>query len=92
VRQIVSEAVPAYSTLLTTSKLNVIQSVISAVLIDKVFGVYFFGLLDERISQIQAMEEYLRTIGEISGCTPSPLGPVRGFHQRPEFCRELSRI
>ncbi|KAI9869353.1 MAG: hypothetical protein M1813_000142 [Trichoglossum hirsutum] len=63
VKQIVSEAVPAYSTLLATSKLNVIQSVISTILVDKVFGVYFFGLLDERTSQIQAMEEYLETIG-----------------------------
>ncbi|KAH0555972.1 hypothetical protein GP486_006085 [Trichoglossum hirsutum] len=63
VKQIVSKAVPAYSTLLTTSKLNVIQAVISAILVDKVFGVYFFGLLDERTSQIREMEEYLRIIG-----------------------------
>jgi hypothetical protein len=75
VKQIVSEAVPAYSTLLATSKLNVIQSVISTILVDKVFGVYFFGLLDERTSQIQAMEEYLETIGEVSECTSSTLGP-----------------
>src|SRR5947208_11374472 len=66
VKQIVSEAVPAYNTLLTTSKLNVIQSVISAILVDEVFGVYFFGLPDERVSQIQTMEEYLSTIGEDS--------------------------
>jgi activating signal cointegrator complex subunit 1 len=63
VRQTVSDAVPAYTALVTTSKLNVIHAVISKILVDEVFGVYFFGLPNERISQIRMMEQYLRTIG-----------------------------
>ena len=64
VKQIVSDVVPAYNALVITSKLNVIHAVISKILVDEVFGVYFFGLSNERVSQIQTMEQYLRTIGE----------------------------
>jgi len=62
-----SSAVPAYNALITTSKLNVIHAVISKILVDEVFGVYFFGLPDERIHEIQTMEQYLRAIGKTIG-------------------------
>jgi activating signal cointegrator complex subunit 1 len=65
--QMLSSAVPAYNALVTTSKLNVIHAVISKILVDEVFGVYFFGLPDERVRQIQTMEQYLRAIGETIG-------------------------
>ena len=55
---------PNYTNLKGTSKLHVIQSIVSSLLVEDIFGHYFCGLPAERVTQCQRMEEYLASIGK----------------------------
>ena len=66
VRDELSSIVPFYATLASKSRLNVIQSFVSGMLVQEVFRVYYFGLSPDRVSQLRNMEEYLLTVGRSS--------------------------
>lgn len=61
VRQELEELVPMYQEL---AKVHLLQSLVSRILVDMVFGAYYVGLSDAQGKQFNDMEETLLALGE----------------------------
>ena len=57
--------VPTYESLATSSKVHLIQSLVSRLLVDRIFNEYFIGLPKERANDLSKAENYLGKFGEI---------------------------
>lgn len=68
VRLIVRSAIPFKDERLpgNINKLNVIQSITSLILVQDVFSLYYFGVRDQEVEHLRAVEEYLKSIGNSS--------------------------
>jgi len=58
--------VPTYDTLASSSKVHLIQSLVSRILVEHIFCVYFVGLPKEQADEISRIEKYLSSIGKLS--------------------------
>lgn len=56
--------VPTYESLATASKVHLIQSLVSRLLVDRIFNEYFIGLSREHAGDLSRVEEYLGEFGE----------------------------
>lgn len=66
VRLEVASTVPSYEKLLLTNqKLNVIQSIVAAILVKDIFSLYYFGLSSEHVIHLEHIEEYFRATGNL---------------------------
>lgn len=54
-----SELVPMVEDLVHTSKVHLLQSIVSSILVDMVFNGYYTGLSDEQTNQFRQMEQLL---------------------------------
>ena len=54
-----SDLVPMFEELAQTSKVHLLQSVVSSILVDMVFNAYYVGLSEEQTSLFRNMEELL---------------------------------
>jgi hypothetical protein len=59
-----ADAVPTYTKLLPIAKFNVIQALVSSILVREVFSLYFFGLSELQAEKIKQLEEYLSKNGK----------------------------
>jgi hypothetical protein len=59
------QLVPTYESLATSSKVHLIQSLVSRLLVDRIFNEYFIGLPKERAEDLSKAENYLCEFGEI---------------------------
>lgn len=59
--------VPTYETLATTSKVHLIQSIVSRVFVNSIFEEYFVGLPDEQAKDLKNVEKYLSGFSELHG-------------------------
>ncbi|KAI1873410.1 hypothetical protein JX265_005032 [Neoarthrinium moseri] len=57
-----SQLVPMYQELASTAKLPLLQSIISAILVEMIFSAYFVGLSKEQATQFQRTEECLASL------------------------------
>jgi hypothetical protein len=55
-----------YEELAGPAKLHLLQSVVSTILVEMIFGAYFVGLSKERANQFKQMEEYLASLSQFS--------------------------
>lgn len=53
------ELVPMYEELAATSKVHLLQSIVSAILVEVVFNAYYVGLSEEQRSHFRNMEQFL---------------------------------
>jgi hypothetical protein len=58
------QLVPTYESLAISSKIHLIQSLVSRVLVDRIFNVYFVGLSKEHADDLSKVENYLSDFGE----------------------------
>lgn len=65
------ELVPVYEELAQGAKVHLLQSIVSRVLVDMVFGVYFPGLSDEQTQRFRQMERTLSQLGAYSSAVPN---------------------
>jgi hypothetical protein len=56
--------VPTYESLATSSKVHLIQSLVSRLLVDRIFNEYFIGLSKEHADVLSKAEKYLGEFGE----------------------------
>lgn len=59
-----SQLVPMYATLAKTSRLPLLQSIISTILVEMVFGAYFVGLSKDQANKLKQTEECLATLSK----------------------------
>ncbi len=64
-REELSQLVPHYEALASSSKIHLIQSLVSRLLVEHVFEAYFVGLSKEHGDDILKVEKYLSTFGKI---------------------------
>jgi len=64
VKEILSRLVPTYKTIAATSKIHLIQSIISRLLVDTIFEEYFIGLPRAQADELRNMEKYLKSFGK----------------------------
>lgn len=60
-----------YEELAQGAKVHLLQSIVSRVLVDMVFGVYFPGLSDEQTQRFRQMERTLSQLGAYSSAVPN---------------------
>lgn len=66
-----SQLVPMYEDLIHTSKVHLLQSIVSSILVEMVFNAYYVGLSEQDTQHIQQMEQLLSSL-----CgPPTPLYP-----------------
>jgi activating signal cointegrator complex subunit 1 len=58
------QLVPTYESLATSSKVHLIQSLVSRLLVDRIFNEYFIGLPKERADDLSKAEKYLSEFGK----------------------------
>ena len=58
------QLVPTYSTLATTSKIHLIQSLVSRIIVEHIFLAYFVGLSQERSEELENVEKHLSSYGK----------------------------
>jgi activating signal cointegrator complex subunit 1 len=58
------QLVPTYETLAASSKVHLIQSLVSRLLVDRIFSSYFIGLPEERAKDLSQTEKYLSEFGK----------------------------
>ena len=56
--------VPTYETLAGASKIHLIQSLVSTVLVKEIFEAYFVGLPDDRARQLESTQSYMSQFGK----------------------------
>ncbi len=66
---------PMYEELVHTAKVHLLQSIVSKLLVELVFGAYFVGLSDDQARQLSQMESLLSSFGELSPVSPVPFPP-----------------
>jgi activating signal cointegrator complex subunit 1 len=54
-----SDLVPMFEVLMHTSKVHLLQSIVSSVLVDMVFNAYYVGLSSEQTDHFRKMEQLL---------------------------------
>jgi activating signal cointegrator complex subunit 1 len=59
--------VPTYEALAITSKVHLIQSIVSRVFVNSIFEEYFVGLPDEQANDLRSVEKYLGGFSELHG-------------------------
>ncbi len=65
---------PTYEELVHTAKVHLLQSIVSRLLMELVFGAYFVGLSETQTGQLEQMESLLSSFGEATNpLTPYPL-------------------
>ena len=57
--------VPTYEALAATSKVHLIQSIVSRLFVNSVFEEYFVGLPKEQADELKNVERYLGSFGEL---------------------------
>jgi hypothetical protein len=57
--------VPTYEALAATSKVHLIQSIVSRLFVDSIFDEYFVGLPKEHADELRNVEKYLNAFGEL---------------------------
>lgn len=60
-----NELVPLYEALAQTSKVYLLQSIVSRVLVQQIFGAYFVGLSTEQEEQLRRTEKMMASFGSI---------------------------
>ncbi|RYO92721.1 hypothetical protein DL766_003453 [Monosporascus sp. MC13-8B] len=58
-----SQLVPMYQDIEAHAKLHLLQSIVSSILVEMVFGCYFAGLSDAQANQLRGTEQFLASIG-----------------------------
>ncbi|RYP40193.1 hypothetical protein DL767_001908 [Monosporascus sp. MG133] len=58
-----SQLVPMYQDIEAHAKLHLLQSIVSTILVEMVFGCYFAGLSDAQANQLRGTEQFLASIG-----------------------------
>ena len=58
--------VPTYESLASASKIHLIQSIVSRILVKSIFEAYFVGLPKSRADELRSVERYLSGFGEAS--------------------------
>lgn len=58
------QLVPTYSTLATTSKIHLIQSLVSRIIVEHIFLAYFVGLSRDRSEELEKVEKHLSSYGK----------------------------
>lgn len=56
--------VPTYESLASASKIHLVQSIISRLLVDQVFEEYFIGLPKSKADELRSVEKYLQSFGK----------------------------
>lgn len=64
-RESLLELVPTYESLASSSKVHLIQSIISRLLVNSIFQEYFVGLPKTRSEELKSMEDYLNEFGPV---------------------------
>lgn len=59
-----SQLVPMYAELARTSKLPLLQSVVSTILVEMIFDAYFVGLSKDQASTLKQTEECLASLSK----------------------------
>ena len=57
--------VPTYEALAATSKVHLIQSIVSRLFVNSVFEEYFVGLPKEQADELKSVERYLGSFGKL---------------------------
>jgi activating signal cointegrator complex subunit 1 len=57
--------VPTYESLASSSKVHLIQSLVSRLLVEHIFDPYFIGLPAEHADELSKAEKYLSTFGRL---------------------------
>jgi len=57
--------VPTYEALATSSKIHLIQSLVSRLLVEHIFEAYFVGLSKSHSEELERVEKYLTAFGGI---------------------------
>lgn len=57
--------VPTYQSLASSSKVHLIQSLVSRLLVEHIFEAYFIGLPSEQAEKLSEAEKYLGTFGKL---------------------------
>ncbi|KAF5248968.1 hypothetical protein FAUST_48 [Fusarium austroamericanum] len=60
----ISELVPMYEELASSHKVYLLQSIVSRILVEMVFGAYFVGLTDEQTQQFRQLEKLLSSYAD----------------------------
>ena len=63
-KQAINTVGPTSKSLILSNRLAVIQAYMSKVLVDHIFDSLFFGLSEDRVEQMLAMDDYMKTIGK----------------------------
>jgi activating signal cointegrator complex subunit 1 len=63
--------VPTYEALATTSKVHLIQSIVSRLFVNFIFDQYFVGLPKEQADELKSVERYLGSFGELYRRSPT---------------------
>lgn len=56
--------VPTYGSYAATSKIHFIQSLVSRILVESIFQVYFVGISREHTDELEKVEKYLGRFGK----------------------------
>lgn len=64
IRESLMRLVPTCESLASDAKIHLIQSLISRLIVDKIFREYFVGLPKARSQELKNMEQYLGGFGE----------------------------
>jgi hypothetical protein len=59
------QLVPTYEALAATSKIYLIQSIVSRLLVEIIFQAYFIGLTEERANELRNAENFLGSFGSV---------------------------
>lgn len=62
------QLVPTYSALAATSKIHLIQSLVSRIMVEHIFLAYFVGLPQERSEELENVEKHLSNFGKTYPC------------------------
>lgn len=65
-----------FEELVYASKVHLLQSIVSSILVEMVFNAYYVGLSEDQTSQFRKMEELLLSFSTISALPPLFLPPT----------------
>ncbi|TVY46065.1 hypothetical protein LOCC1_G002558, partial [Lachnellula occidentalis] len=64
-RELLLRLIPTYESLAATSKIHLIQSLVSRLLVESIFTAYFVGISKEQADELQKVERYLADFGPV---------------------------
>lgn len=59
------QLIPTYESLAATSKIHLVQSLVSRLLVEEIFQAYFVGLSKEHADDLDRVEKYLSGFGKL---------------------------